>query len=311
MKLSRNLPTSDVTLAEVFKEYYDNHASKLRSAKTCQIMLRYWLEFWLTASVADVRDVPRQEEFRAALFAKGLRHNSVNRCLEIGRAAINRAKRRGVIAEAPNVLTLPTENLRPMGRALSKQELRRLYWLGSSEPHFRLYILLALGTAGRPEAIIDLTWEQVDLDNGLIHLNPEGRRQTSKRRPIVRIPSPLVEALSALDRKTPKVIMFRGREFKRLVSVWDKAKTRAGLKGRVNAYSLRHSAASHLRAEGVPPWEVSAQLGHKLEGYSMTERYTHLDPSYLKASSEALGRLLRFVLTPALQERSDGEGKAA
>lgn len=307
LKHSRQLPPGEVTLAEIFQDYYDNHAAKLRSAKTIKILLRYWLEFWGTAVVSDARDVPRQERFRAMLEAKGLRHNSVNRTLEIGRAALNRAYRRGVIASVPYINCLQVENLRPMGRPLTLDECRRLYWQGSEEPHFRLYMLMALGTAARPEALITLTWPQVDFENGLIHLNPEGRKQTSKRRPIVRMPDTLRQALEPLPRDTPRVLMFRGRTLGRLVSVWPKVKERANLPGRVNAYSLRHTVASYLRANRVPPWEVSAQLGHKLEGYSMTERYTHLDPTYLAESAKALDGLLSAVLANPLPY----EGKQA
>ena len=300
LKHSRQLSPGEVTLAEVFKEYYDNHGAKLRSGKTIKILLRYWLDFWGTAVVSDARDVVRQEQFRAFLEAKGLRHNSVNRTLEIGRAALNRAYRRGVIASVPYINCLEVENLRPMGRPLSLDECRRLYWKGSEEPHFRLYMLMALGTAARPEALTTLTWPQVDFENGLIHLNPEGRKQTSKRRPIVRMPATLLKALEALPKNTPRVLMFRGRPLARLVSVWPKVKDRAKLPGRVNAYSLRHTVASYLRGQRVPPWEVSAQLGHRLEGYSMTERYTHLDPTYLAKSAKALDKMLRAVLADPL-----------
>ena len=49
---------------------------------------------------------------------------------------------------------------------------------------------LGIATAGRPEAILDLKWDQVDLTGGVIHLNPTGRIQTNKQRPTVRIDTP-------------------------------------------------------------------------------------------------------------------------
>ncbi|RYG63054.1 hypothetical protein EON80_21955 [bacterium] len=72
----------------------------------------------------------------------------------------------------------------------------------------------------------------------------------------------------------------------------------------------------HPRPDGT--WVAETPLGH-LEVtfsspngygvldhtvYSMTERYTHLDPSYLKAASEALNKLLSFVLSSPLQSRA-------
>ncbi len=297
---SRQLAPGEVTLAEVFKEYHENHGVKLRSAGTIKILLRYWLEFWGTATVSDARDMPRQEQFRAFLEAKGLRHNSVNRTLEIGRAALNRAHRRGVIATVPHIHCLKVENLRPMGDPLTVDQLRRLYWQGSEEPHFRLYLLLALGTGGRPEAITTLTWPQVDLERGIISLNPEGRRQTSKRRARVKIGPALVEVLRALPQDTPRVIMFRGRTLGRMVHVWPKARERTKLQGRVNAYSLRHTVASYLREMDVSPWEAANFMAHRMGGYSMTERYTHMSPSYQKNAAAALDGLIRAVLADPL-----------
>lgn len=301
LRLSRDLPPGEVTLREVFSEYERNHAAKLRSAKTVTILLRYWLEFWKEAPVSAARDVIKQEDFRAFLFGKGLRHNSVNRVLEIGRAALNRAYRRHVLSSVPYIQCLEVENVRPMGRPLSREELRRMYWQGSEEPHFRLYMLIALGTGARPEAITQLTWPQVDFEAGIIHLNEEGRKQTSKRRPTVRMPDRLAAILKALPKNTPRVLMFRGRALGRMVSVWPKVRERTGLPGRVNAYSLRHSVASYLRAQGVPVWEVAGQLGHKMPGLTVTERYAHLDPMFMMASAAALDALLAYILDSPME----------
>ncbi len=63
------------------------------------------------------------------------------------------------------------------------------------DSHLRLFVLLALNTGARRGAILDLTWPQVDLVNGLINLNPAGRVQTAKRRAMVPISDTLREAL--------------------------------------------------------------------------------------------------------------------
>ena len=52
----------------------------------------------------------------------------------------------------------------------------------------RRYDIIALNTWARPEAIVDLQLRgQVDFTAGLIDLNPAGRRQTKKRRPIIKL----------------------------------------------------------------------------------------------------------------------------
>lgn len=306
--MSRNLPPQEVTLKEVFDEYLLNHAVKLRSYATIKHLINYWLDWWgPKATVLDVRDMIRQERFREHLeVKKKLRPNSINRCLEFGRAALNRGYRRGILAFVPYVQCLSVDNSRKMGDQLSVRELNRLYWLGSSEPHYRLYFLLAMATGGRPGAITDLTWAQVDWEANTIDLNPPGRKQTSKRRAKVKLPPALREVLEDLPRDTPRVLMFRGRTMARMVSVWPKARARSGMNGRVNAYSLRHTVAWWLRLQGVPAWEVATQLGHKFEGYSMTERYTADSPDYLEKACAALDLLLRQILQGESLARAGG-----
>jgi integrase len=295
MRTAQDLLPNEVTLAEVFKDYLEKHAIKLRSHKTLVILLRYWEEHWgAKATVADVRSVLKQEQFREALFKKGLAINSVNRTLEAGRAAITRAYKRNVIASKPHIQTLPTERDKPKGRPLSIEEIGQLY--AECADHMRLFMILMLGTGARNEAICLLEWSQIDFENGLIYLNPEGREQTSKRRPIVRMTPFVREQLSKFNDREGRVLSFRGKSFKTAHQGIEKAVGRAELKGRVTPYSFRHTVARWLRREGVSPWEVGAQLGHKMPGFNITEMYASASPDYLDKSSTAIEKLLRSAI---------------
>ncbi|MDB5369807.1 MAG: hypothetical protein JWP20_1365 [Roseomonas sp.] len=48
-----------------------------------------------------------------------------------------------------------------------------------------MFLVLLIGTAGRPQAVLELTRFQCDLERGTINLNTPGRVQTKKRRPIL------------------------------------------------------------------------------------------------------------------------------
>lgn len=63
--------------------------------------------------------------------------------------------------------------------------------------HWRRFLVLAVGTASREAAIRELKWDQVDLRIGRIKLNPEGRRQTKKRRATVPIAPTLAAELAS------------------------------------------------------------------------------------------------------------------
>lgn len=298
---SDDLPPSSVKLAEVILDYWNGQGSKLRSHETAKIMLRYWQEFWGDVTVADVRDTRRQEAFRLWLADRGLGHNSVNRCLEVGRAAIRRAWKRGVISSAPFIQMLPAAETQPMGRPLSQDEAVRLF-VGATQEHVRTFILLGLATGARPEAITDLTWDRVEFDTGIVRLNPDGRVQTKKHRPVVRIGPATLDYLSGIKRQGEHVIMFRNRHVHRLDTGWDKAVAAAGLDRRVTLYSLRHTVARHLRANGVDLEQIANMLGHRKLGFDITMRYAPHDPSYLKRAVDVLDHLV-FLCRVALQER--------
>ena len=67
------------------------------------------------------------------------------------------------------------------------EELASLLGMEASETLWR-YDIIALNTWARPEAILDLSVRsQVDFEHGLVDLNPPSRKQTKKRRPIIRL----------------------------------------------------------------------------------------------------------------------------
>ena len=55
-------------------------------------------------------------------------------------------------------------------------------------------------------------------------------------------------------------------------------------------HDARHTAASHMVAQGVPLFDVSKILGHK--SLQMTMRYAHFAPKAGRAAIDALERAL-------------------
>jgi integrase len=51
-------------------------------------------------------------------------------------------------------------------------------WDAAESFRLRLFIALLVHTCGRPEAVLELTNVQCDLEDGVIHMNAEGRPQT-------------------------------------------------------------------------------------------------------------------------------------
>jgi hypothetical protein len=165
----------------------------------------------------------------------------------------------------------------------------------------RQWVLNSMATAGRPEAVLDLSPSARVRDRSLIDLNPEGRRQNKKYRPTVR---ELVCQRRWLNQWEKDVagraakgepVPTRYCEYASVDSV-DTALERVCKRPEVNlprmaAYSIRHRATSVLRASKNPrvlEEQVNYQLGHRRPSNRTSRGYGEYGPEYLSEAAQAL-----------------------
>lgn len=281
---------ADKSLAEVFARFYEQHGRNLKSASDVNRTLKYWLEFHTIATVSEAADQQRQSEFRSWLRSeKELSQSSIRRALLVGKSALNWAWKQGELTHVPYIPLVVAPSAAPKGRPLEVHEVARLLSVSNAQ-HIRVMICVMLGTACRTGAALDLKCSQVDCDRDLVFLNPEGRLQTNKYRPTVKLPShlkPYLQAQKVLD-PTQSVVSFRGKPLNSIKTSWRKLVMRSELQGNVQTYSFRHTMARWLRMNSVPAWEVAAQLGHRSREYSTTEIYAPFDPAYLSKAVTAI-----------------------
>lgn len=174
----------------------------------------------------------------------------------------------------------------PKERFLSHEEIARLID-ATSAPHIRLAITLLLGTAGRVGAILDLVWERVDFDRGIINLRLDDSA-TRKGRAVVPMNGMTRAALqTAHDAAlSDYVVEYAGDRVKSIRKGFQNACVRAGLED-VTIHTLRHSAAVHMVSAGVPMQKVSQYLGHS--NTQITERvYARYAPSHMQDAADVL-----------------------
>lgn len=201
------------------------------------------------------------------------------------RSALVWAEKRRHIKRAPHI-EKPSKPA-PRDRYLTKSEAELLL-ANASTPHIRLTIILALGTAARIEALLQLTWDRVDFDAGLIHLRD--RADTTRRKGRATVPmnrsarAALQHARSAS--MTPYVIEWAGKPVKSIKRGMMRAAERAKLDG-VSAHVLRHSAAVWMAEAQVPMEEIAQYLGH--DDVATTRKvYARFSPEYLRGAASAL-----------------------
>ncbi|MGO7762892.1 tyrosine-type recombinase/integrase [Rhizobium ruizarguesonis] len=270
-------------LATVLLRYWNEHGSKIPSSVQANIALGLWTEFWGEATVAEL-PIKRQEQFVQSLSERGYKNSYVSRVLSVGRAAINRAWKRGEIASAPFIMNVSDRSDEKEPYRLNKTEMRRFLSKVQDWPHVFVFSMIMLNTLSRPEAALDLSPAQVRLDDQHIHLNPKGRKQTKKYRPIVPITDTLLPFVSATG--VERFVLWNGKPIKSVKKTFALAVKTAGLPKEITPYSLRHTMAMELRKAGVPAWEVEGLLGHRRPG--VTETYAEFSPDYLSKGREAI-----------------------
>ncbi|NDD83375.1 site-specific integrase [bacterium] len=284
-----NETATDAVLADVLRRYWEGHAKNVASAPTIKGQLRYWLEFHGAASVKDACHHDRLAQFITALKDRGLAPSTVNHTLMAGKAALRMAWKRGELVSVPHIPMVPVGEQEPMGRPLTVEEVRRLLRECEATPHLWRLCVWLIATAARPAAILELDWAQVRHDEGLVYLNPIGRAQNKKRRPVVRLPTQLSK-----NSGSGHVVAWRGKPVGSGITAWRKARERAGLGQDVTLYSFRHTMGRWMRARGVPEEQIKMQLGHATSGE--TWRYIGFAPNYLDKACAAIEAYLDLVL---------------
>lgn len=223
-------------------------------------------------------------EFTAKRRAQGIKDGSIWTELGHLRTVLGWAALRRLIASAPYIER--PQKPAPKDRWLTHDEIARL--LSAAEtPHIKLAIVLMLTTAGRVGAVLDLTWGRVDMARRQIdlRLDAEGPR---KGRAIVPINGMARAALTVAKEAalSDHVVEWAGGPVRSIRKGFETAVTRAGLTG-VTQHTLRHTAAVHLAAAGVPMAKISQYLGHSNE--ALTARvYARFSPDHLVEAGDIL-----------------------
>lgn len=171
----------------------------------------------------------------------------------------------------------------PRDRWLTRQEFARL--LDASSGHLTVFLHLAIATAARREAILDLTWDQIDWQANQIAL---GVKPGGKARATVPMTNSLRKALEE-TRETAvsrHVVEYGGKRVASVKTALRRACDTAGIE-RIGTHTLRHTAAVWMAGAGVSMSKISQYLGHS--NTKITERvYARYQPEHLVDAASAL-----------------------
>lgn len=297
------------TVREVLDTHL-SHVKTLASAEAEEIAIKAMLN----SILADRRlaSLVRSDfdALKNVWLTTGIVIATVSRRLSTLRSAVSRAVEERLLPpeHAPKIPEYRTKNhvraAPPKGEVCSPELLARLYD-AIVEPHLLVLWVLLLATASRDGALFDLKGEQIDWEHDLIDLNPKGRVQTKKYRPIL----PIIPAFQAWAELFPQghVIQWRGQPLASAKTGVRRAVQDAGLPKTVNPYSARHSLGRFLRSHGVSTEEIAVWLGHIAppDNPATTLLYSPYGPSYLENAAAATEKFFReiasYASTPLLE----------
>lgn len=207
---------------------------------------------------------------------------------ELGRLrmVLRWAEKRGLLDRAP-AIERPSPPKRK-DRHLTREQCRQLID-AAGMPHVKLYIILALATAARNAALLDLTWDRCNFDSGLIDLRDPSIARPHKGRAVVPMNRSLRAAL--LEAKagalSAYVIEWAGERVGSVKRGLKSAARAAGIKEAVSPHLLRHSSACHMAEAGIPMSEISQYLGHENERVTY-QLYARFSPQFLRQAAAVL-----------------------
>lgn len=200
--------------------------------------------------------------------------------LELLRACLNRT----LGDRAPAIWIAPAS--KPRSTWLTPEDVAKVY-ADARSPHIALFIELAIATGARMSALLDLTWERVDLENGFVDLMPAGRHITNKQRAVVPLTGRALRALKTAKEGalTDHVIEFNGKPIKSVKKALERISERTGIN--FSPHVLRHTAGVWMAKADIPMQKIAQYLGHTSS--KVTEKvYARYSPSFMRDAAAAL-----------------------
>lgn len=287
-------PSPTPLIADILLAYKNEHVPGKTSKDKIEHTISNLEKFWGDKRLADVT------KMNCRAFADTRPQFAARRDLETLRAAINYwHEERTPLTFKPKVWLPDRAGRRE--RWLTFEEAKRLRKAAMAVPHLYRFVVIALFTGSRTNTILNLEWDWINFDSGvMLRMAPGSLAPTNKRRPPVRINPALLRLLRLWKRKDGKirwVINYEGDRVRKLRRSFGTALRAAKLKG-VSAHTLRHTRATWLMQSGsVTPWEAAGSLGMSLR--VLEEIYAHHHPDFQAAAS---GVGSRAVSVPRTKE---------
>ena len=276
----------NITFSEFFETVYKPIAKRNVKKRTFDTQMghyRYWLKPVLGSLTFKQITPFHLEKIKKNMLKAGRTPRTIQNCFATFRQTWNLARLRDLVNK-----DTPTRKVR-----IPKIDNRRVRYLTHEEANkllaelkkrsTQLYnmSLLALYTGMRASEIFNLTWRNVDLNNGILTI-PDSKSGKTRYAYLTEKTKAMLKGLQSNQLKNEYVFRNRkGKKIKEISKVFREVVKTLGLnegindkRQRVVFHTLRHTYASWLVQAGTDLYTVKELLGHST--IQLTERYSHL-----------------------------------
>jgi len=276
------------TFFELCNEYWELEG-KYKRMSSLQYMVKAWRAFFGNVAIKELTQQRIEKFLNDLIEIRGLGASGRNRHLTMLKALFNKGIQWGLVGQNPCRSISRLREPGPRTRFLNHEEIQKLVESASKE--FHPVLITALHTGMRRGEILNLKWNDVDLENRIVTVQDS---KSGKKR-MIPMDDTLYETLRILPSRFQRGYVFpssvnRGKpryDFKRQ---FHNALENAEIED-LRFHDLRHTFASHLVMAGVDIKTVQELLGHAT--LTMTMRYTHLASDHRTRAIKALDKALQ------------------
>lgn len=231
---------------------------------------------------------------------RNVKDATVRRELSALISVLNYTKKHKLITEAPHIDLPPQGGARVLVMSEEQEDAfwrAAMTWPGFQERdklsrpridggrgwRLKLFVAIALDTGARAEAIRDLTWDRVDLQQRTLDFQVPGMVRTKKRRVTVPIFDRLYDVLvdAAMMQPDPKAkVIGKGS----MRALWETFTEEIGMRW-VTQHVCRHTFATLALARGVSLAMIADFMGDTMQ--TVMRNYVHLTVDHLRTMDPA------------------------
>ncbi len=284
-----------VTFDELANDYINDYQlNKRRSIETARHLVKHLSDFFYGMRAVEIGT----DKVRAYLafrnkqvesVGRTVANASLNRELEALKRMLNLGRQACKVAHLPYIKMLEEDNIRT-----GYFEHDEFLALREALPDYvKVPVTIAYYTGMRSNEILNLCWDQVNLEDGKILLSSEQTKNKSPR--MIFLTGELLQVLM-IARETreqayshcPWVCQKDGERLQSFKKSWKTALKLVGLEGRL-FHDFRRTAVRNMVRAGIPEKVAMSISGHKTR--SIFDRYNIVSESDLKTAAEKINAL--------------------